>query len=646
MERQITKDSLHEKLLLLGNEAVARGAIEAGVQVVSGYPGTPATEIVESLLNVARDNGIYAEWSVNEKVAFEVAYGAAITGLRSLVAMKHVGLNVAADALMVAWESGVKGGMIVVVADDPGAPASQNEQDSRFYALQAHIPCFEPSTPQEAKDMVVRAFEISEELEQLILVRLTGAVSHMFEDVELGKVTKRTWKAEFPHKEWPRFYLDTDWIICPQHKRAHEVLDRFRVEAEGSPFNQLEIKGHESFGIIASGATYNYAKEAAKMLGVENEIAFLKIGISHPIPTKVVERLLSVVDTVLIVEETEPFIEEQVRSIALDIEHRVKVIGRRTGHVPLSDRLSVQHLANIVGKMVGKGQKVFAEREKLVEQVLKELPARTYALCSGCPHMGSLFALRQVLRKMTGKVEFNQQGFIALADIGCYGIGGYPPLEFQETEFSMGGSIGAAAGFAHANIGEIIVASIGDSTFFHAGIPGLINAIWNQTKITVIVHDNSVTAMTGEQPAPNTGRTGTGEAPVINIEDIVRAIGVKYVRVVDPYDLKTTMETIEDAINCDGVSVVVCKRKCALVATKSWARARVDHQRCIGEDCGCAAFCIRVFSCPAIVWDFAAKKPKIDDILCNGCGLCAQVCPAGAIVVEEVQGKWERQLTS
>ncbi len=633
----MSKDSPHR--LLLGNEAVARGAIEAGVQFVSGYPGTPSSEIVESLIDVAKDNGIYAEWSANEKVAFEGAYAAAIAGLRSLVAMKHVGLNVAADALMVAWESGVKGGMIVAVADDPGAPASQNEQDSRLYAL--HIPCFEPSSPQEAKDMVVRAFEISEELEQLILVRLTGGVSHAFEDVELGKITKRIWKAKFPHEEWPRFYLDAGWVICPLHKRAHEVLTRFRVEAERSPFNRLEIKGHERFGIIASGAAYNNAKEVSKILGVENEIAFLKIGISNPIPTKLVEHLLSAVDTVLVIEETEPFIEEQVRSIALDIEHRVKVIGRRTGHVPVSDCLSTQHLTNVVGVMVGKAQRVLSKREKLVERVLKDMPSRGLSLCPGCPHMGSLFAIRQVLRKMTGKRRLDQQGFIALADIGCYGIGGYPPHGFQETEFSMGGSISAAAGFAHANTGEIVVASIGDSTFFHAGIPALINAVWNQAKITVIVHDNAVTAMTGEQPAPNSGRTAMGAGPVINVEDIVKAIGVKYVRVVDPYDLKATMEAIEDAINYDGVSVVVCKRKCALVARRESAakgakRARVNQERCIGEDCGCGAFCIRIFSCAAIVWDSGLKKAKIDDTLCNGCGLCAQVCPAGAIVVEEV----------
>jgi indolepyruvate ferredoxin oxidoreductase alpha subunit len=550
-----------------------------------------------------------------------------------MAVMKHVGLNVAADALMVACISGVKGGMILISADDPGAFASQNEQDNRIYALHANIPCFEPTSPQEAKDMVLKAFDISERLGQLVMLRTTTTIGHMFEDVELGRLSTDRRKGKFPHNEWPRFYVESHEIVVPRHQWTHEIMDELKRDVDDSPFNKLLTKGEEKLGIVASGAAYNCAREAAKILGVENEIAFLKIGISYPLPEKLIKRLLQAVDTVLIIEETEPFIEGQVKAILSETGFKTKIRGRMSGDVPWADRLDVRKVTQIIGNTMGEEYHIVEpEREKLVDEIKKKIPSRGFALCAGCPHQASLFALKRTLKKLTGKKSLTDEGAIVAADIGCYGIAGYPPIEIQETTFSMGGGCGIANGLACANTGEKIVASIGDSTFFHSGIPPLVNAVWNQHKFMLVVHDNSITAMTGEQPCPDTGMTTSGkQAPKANIEDIVKACGVRFIEIVDPYDLKATEEAYERALKHDGVSVVLARRECALRSHRKARRMGIPAKTCeVTPECTSCGLCVR-FGCVAIGWNSEKKKASIDEVNCIGCGVCTQVCPVGAM---------------
>lgn len=622
---------------MIGNEAIARGALEAGVQLLSGYPGTPASEILDSVAKVANNLNIYAEWSTNEKVAFEVAFGGAVAGLRTMAVMKHVGLNVAADALMVGALSGVKGGMLLVVADDPGAFASQNEQDSRAYLMNAHLPCFEPASPQEAKDMVVKAFDISEELGQIIMIRTTTAVNHMFEDVTLGNVPTRVREGTFPHNEWPRFYVESHSMVCPRHEWAHEVIDGFWTKYDEGMFNRLWMSGGEKLGVIASGAAWNLAKEALLTLNSQEQIALLKIGVSNPPPKTLIESLLGAVSEILVLEDGEPFIENQVRLINENLKGKAVVKGRQTGNVPRTDRLDLNSVGIALSKLIGKQYPVLrSDRRALLDDVARRIPSRGISLCPGCPHHASLYALRRALRRSTSKRKLEDPGFVNLADIGCYGMAGYPPLEFQETTFSMGGGVGLANGIAHSQLhSEIIVASIGDSTFYHSGIPPLVNAVWNGAKFLLVIHHNSITAMTGGQPCPTTGFTAMNTtAPIIDIERVVRACGVEFVESVDPYDLNDTEDAYRRALAHDGVSVVICKRECVLdAARKGTKRAKVyvNAEKC---DESCKKFCITYYACPGLAWDQETRKTVIDQTLCNGCGVCAQLCPRGAIVAE------------
>lgn len=594
---------------------------------------------MDRVAEVADDLNIYAEWSTNEKVAFEVAFGGAVAGLRTLGVMKHVGLNVAADALMVGALSGVKGGMLLVVADDPGAFASQNEQDSRAYLVNAHLPCFEPSSPQEAKDMVIKAFDISEELGQIIMIRTTTAVNHMFEDVTLGNVPPRVREGVFPHNEWPRFYVESHSMVCPRHEWAHKVIDDFWRMFDESMFNRLWRSGGEKWGVVASGAAWNVANEALLALKSSGEIALLKIGVSNPPPRTLIESLLGSVDEVLVLEDGEPFIENQVRLINEKLKGKAVVKGRQTGDVPRTDRLDLDSVGIALASLVGKQYSPLESKRKvLLDDVAGRIPSRGISLCAGCPHHASLYALRRALRKSTKKRKLEDPGFVNLADIGCYGMAGYPPLEFQETTFSMGGGVGLANGIAHSQLrSEIIVASIGDSTFFHSGIPPLVNAVWNKAKFMLVVHHNSTTAMTGGQPCPSTGFTATRTiAPIIDIEEVVRACGVGFVESVDPYDLKTTEDAYRRALAYDGVSVVICKRECVLDAARKgtrMAKVYVNADRC---DESCKKFCITYYACPGLAWNDETRKTVIDQTLCNGCGVCAQLCPRGAIVAEKL----------
>jgi len=615
-----------ERVLLLGNEAIARGAIEAGAQVATSYPGTPSSEILETIAMVAPELGIYAEWSTNEKVAFEVAIGAAISGVRALSSMKHVGVNWAADPLFAVNQTGVTGGLVLVTADDPGAYASQNEQDNRYYALAAEVPMLEPADVQEAKEMTLKAFDISEKLELPIMVRPTTRICHSRADVVLGPIRKERRRGEF--KKEPMRWVMMAGRSRHRHKWLHDRLPQVEDLVERLEFNRLEMNGDE-LGIITSGTSYGYVKEAARKLDAEDRISVLKIG-TYPLPRSSVSKLLGSVKTVLIVEEIEPIIEQHIKAIAYDEKSDVEIRGKLTGDVQREWELNIDSVLGSLARVMRiEHEHASLEREVLVRKAVESAPPRMLGLCAGCPHTATYYALkRAVIKVARGKAVYS-------GDIGCYTLGANLPIDMQDTNYCMGASIGVGCGFSQAGVKEPIVATIGDSTFIHAGIPALINAVYNRARLTVVVFDNRATAMTGFQPHPGTGLTALGKkTSEIQIEDIAKACGAEFVQVVDPYNLDDTIAVLERALRYDGVSVVVSRRRCIREVVRERRREgislqlyEVDPDKCTG-----CKVCITMLGCPAIVWNEDEKLAEIDPVLCTGCGVCAQACPLkGAI---------------
>jgi indolepyruvate ferredoxin oxidoreductase alpha subunit len=629
-ELTISSDAAGEKLYLLGNEAIARGAIEAGVQVAAAYPGTPSTEILETLAKVAKTFGIYVEWSVNEKVAFEVALAASVCGLRALASMKHVGVNVAHDPLMTASYIGAKGGLVLLSADDPWAWSSQNEQDNRYIAEQGYIPVLEPSSVQEAKDMMVDAFRLSEEFKQLFMVRSVTRIGHGRSDVVLGEISKERRKGVFEK--------DRSWLVyTPTEARKNRVLmierfERIKKAVDTLSYNQLELVDGARLGIIACGLSYSYALEAIKWLGLESKVSVLKIGTPHPLPGKLVKKLLGSVEKVLVVEELEPFVENHVKAIAGEDNIRVKIHGKDL--IPLVGELSTRKVTEAIARLTkSKAPVNFGELDKIAQEVALILPSRPPTLCPGCPHRASQYAMktagRRVARELGEDVEPIYPG-----DIGCYTLSYCPPIESMDIDICMGAGFGIANGLAHV-VDVPVIAQIGDSTFFHAGIPAMINAVFNKAKITMVILDNRATAMTGFQPHPGTGYTAMGEKTVaINPEDIARACGIKFVEVLDPFDLKKAIDTFERAIKFEEPAVVVSRSPCAVIAVRERKEAGEEIVACFIEQDKCNSrceACIKLLGCPAIVKEDG--KAVIDNSLCIGCGICAQICPYKAILV-------------
>jgi indolepyruvate ferredoxin oxidoreductase alpha subunit len=630
-ELTISSDAPGERLFVLGNEAIARGAIEAGVQVAAAYPGTPSSEILETLAGVAKELDMYVEWSTNEKVAFEVALAASICGIRAMASMKHVGVNVAHDPLMLASYIGAKGGLVLVSADDPWMWSSQNEQDNRYIALQGYIPVLEPSSVQEAKDMMADAFKLSEQFKHLFMLRSVTRISHARGDIVLGEISKERRKGSFKK--------DASWLVyTPSVARKNRPLMLERFEAikkavNTLAYNQLHLADSAKLGIIACGLSYSYALEAVKWLGVEDRVSILKIGTPHPLPEELVKRLLNSVREILVVEELEPFVELHVKGIAVDANIPVKIHGKDL--LPVIGELSTRKVTEAIAKLMNSKLPIdFAKQDKLEQETAPLLPWRPPALCSGCPHRASFYAInaaaRRVAREQGKDVEPIYSG-----DIGCYTLAYNPPQEAVDVSTCMGSSIGIANGLARV-LDTPIVAHLGDSTFFHAGIPPLINAVYNKAKITMLVLDNSATAMTGFQPHPGTGYTASGDETVqLKPEDIARACGVKFVEVVDPFDLKKATETIEKAIRFDGPAVVVSRRLCTMIDQREKRKRKeaiipyyIDQDKCSPK---CDA-CIKLLGCPAIIKQ--GVKTVIDSSLCSGCGICAQICPYKAIVQE------------
>jgi indolepyruvate ferredoxin oxidoreductase, alpha subunit len=578
---------------LTGNEAIARGAWEAGVKVAAAYPGTPSTEILETLAGYPAEE-VHAQWSTNEKVALDVAIGASFAGRRALAAMKHVGLNVAADAFMSQTYIGVNGGLVIAICDDPGIHSSQNEQDTRIYGALAAVPVLEPSDAQEALDFTRFAFELSETFDTPVIVRSTTRLSHTRSAVAIGD------RKEPP----PRGFIEKPAknIMIPAYARLrHGVViereARLKAYFAESPINRCEA-GDTRFGIITAGTCYPYVRE------VLPEANVLKLGASWPLPDALLSRYCESVDRIFVVEELEPVIEKEVRALGFQVEG--KRFFPRTGE--LSPEL-IRAGFEQAGILAPRPQPSGWTPEPLV---------RPPVLCAGCPHTSSFMAVRASGARVAG-------------DIGCYTLACLDPLRGIDTTVSMGSSIGNAIGMAKAGETKPVVATIGDSTFLHAGIPPLINAVYNQANITVLLLDNHVTAMTGGQQHPGTGKTLRGEdVPKVDYEALVRAIGVKWVRTVDSYDLAAMHQALRDAINYRGVAVLIANRPCVLDPVK----IKGPPFEVVAEQCNACQSCMNL-GCPAITWSeqrFEGRhKVRIDPLLCIGCTLCAQVCSVDCI---------------
>ena len=619
-------------VLMMGNEAIARGALEAGVDFGAAYPGTPSSEILESLARVAERFGLYAEWSTNEIVALEAAAAASLSGLRAIVAMKQNGLNVCSDFLMTINLSGTNGGLVIVACDDPSAISSSNEQDSRSFARYADLPLLEPATFQEAKDMTKFAFELSERLGLPCMMRSVTRISHSRGNVKLGELPKARRLAHFEGT-----YI-SGVFVAVQHATLHQKLEQAKAEFEQSEFNAYFGPKGAKFVIVTSGSGWLYSREAAEILGLKQKVGILKLGTTWPLPEKFIADHLKQASEILIVEEVDPFLEQNIKVLLAEQAKSLgpkEIYGAKSGHLPAFGDINTDKVIKALASIKGLEYQVRNDEyvNKTKDLVVSYLPPRMPTFCPGCPHRASMWAIKAAL-KLDGR-----DGFVT-GDIGCYSLGAGPAGFFQlKTIHCMGGGIGLATGFGKLGqfaFDQPVIAVCGDSTFFHAAIPALINAKFNNSNVLMVVLDNGGTAMTGFQPHPSSGFNALGKpAPVVQIEDVCKGIGVE-VRVRDPFEVNEAISDIYDMLQGSGAKVMVFRRRCHLVETKEKGKKKVfvNTDRCIGDDCGCARFCSRVFNCPGIIWDQEAKRAKIDEVVCTGCGVCATLCPKGAIVVQ------------
>lgn len=582
------------KKLLTGNEAIARGIYESGCLVACAYPGTPSTEILE---NVSQYKEIYSEWAPNEKVALEVASGASIAGARSVATMKHVGLNVAADPMFTMAYEGVNGGLIIITADEPGMHSSQNEQDNRLYAPHAKVAMLEPSDSAECKEFIKHAFEISEEFDTPVLFRVTTRVCHSKGIVEFSE------REEIGIKEYEKNIKK--YIMVPANSKVKHIeieeerIPKMREYSNNCPLNKIEW-GDKSVGIITSGISYLHAKEV-----FGDKASYLKIGFTYPLPDKMIKEFAEEVDKLYIIEENEPYLENFVKALGIDC------IGKEL--LPICGELNPEIIRN----------SLLEEGEKETYDVDIKTPSRPPALCAGCPHRGIFY-----------EVSKYKDRIITTSDIGCYTLGMAPPLNVGDTVICMGAGISAGLGFEKvikmANRDQKVFGFIGDSTFFHSGITGLIDAVYNKSNITIVILDNRITAMTGQQDNPGTGRNAMGDpAPIVDIEKIVQAVGIKEenIRVIDPYNLDETKEAVKEGYESNDPFVIISKQPCALIKEVQKTRQNL-YCEVNQEKCTKCKTCLRI-GCPAI--SFRDNEIRIDENQCNGCTVCLQVCPFNAI---------------
>lgn len=618
---------------LMGNEAMAAGALAAGVNVVAGYPGTPSTEVLEAVAR-RRAEGVYVEWSVNEKAALEVAAGAAYAGARALVTMKQVGLNVASDPLMSLSYIGVKGGMVVLVADDPGPISSQTEQDTRTFAAYAKLPILDPSGPSEAYAMMGEAFDLSEELGCPVIVRPTTRVDHGYEDVEVADPEE--WRVNEPEG----FVRDPSrWVIFPALSvRAHAAIEardaalaeRLASYAGNAMTQTAGPDARPRLGVATHGISATYV---AENLSEKDDVRVLRVATPYPFPEPLAAEFLDGLDEVLCVEELDPVIERALVATCGRRGLTTKIRGKLTGDIRPSGENTVESVGGALDAFLGRGGSEPEPAGPSPRVALQSegqecsgagncpapppLPVRPPVLCAGCPHRASFYAVKRAMRGL--KTLF-------CGDIGCYTLGNAQPLDMVDTCLCMGAGINIAQGVTHVEPDTAAFAFVGDSTFFASGITGVVNAFYNQANMTLVVLDNSTTAMTGHQPHPGTGRMMMGQVvEKVSIERVLRAIGLTVVETVDPLDHELAVETVRRVADEPGVKAIVFRSPCVVLARPK-ATSSVDAEKCVG-----CRLCVRELGCPALVPDAATGRVRIDAAQCTGCTLCEQICPTHAI---------------
>ncbi|MGD8562036.1 MAG: indolepyruvate ferredoxin oxidoreductase subunit alpha [Desulfarculaceae bacterium] len=615
--------------LLLGNEAIARGALEAGLAFATCYPGTPSSEVPDTLYRLRKQNPkqvkYYFEYSTNEKVAMECAAGAAVGGLRTLVTMKHVGVNVAADPLMTLAYAGVNAGMVILTADDPSLFSSQNEQDNRYYARLSGLPMLEPASPGEAKEMTKYAFDLSEELGVPVFIRTTTRVNHAREGVLFGKLGKVKQKASF--KKEPFRFVTVPAVARNLHLKLLRIYDQAQAISEKSPWNT--IKGRGNLGIVCNGVAANYVYDALSDLKAAGKVKVFRLGQSWPLPEKKLGRFLKSIKKVLVVEELEPLVEQALQALAHKMKIKVEILGK-SGKIPevsvdvapppVLTRAFEYNPRTVRGAIAKAFNFKYSETKPVTKAGLPQLPGRPPNLCPGCPHRATYYAVKQVVGTDA----------IFPTDIGCYTLGLLPPISMADLVICMGSSVSTSGGFARAT-GKKVVAFVGDSTFFHSGMTGLINAVHNNHNFTLVILDNGTTAMTGHQPHPGVDTEKLGDPTThVDLEQVVRGLGVKHVTTIKPLKVKPSIEAVKKAVAYDGVSVIISQELCPLFARRVAPRTRkpfqVDWNKCKDH-----LDCIKTVACPAMYLENG--RAKINTLQCIGCALCAQICPENAIRV-------------
>ncbi|MCP4718581.1 MAG: indolepyruvate ferredoxin oxidoreductase subunit alpha [Desulfobacteraceae bacterium] len=611
---KLLNDSPGEKIMLLGNEAIARGAVEAGVAFATTYPGTPSSEISLNLFQMSQESDLYFEYSTNEKVSLEVAAAAANSGLRTFCMMKHVGLNVAADPLMTLAYVGVTAGMVILSADDPAMFSSQNEQDNRYYAKFGGLPMLEPSSVAEAKDMIKQAFELSESLGQPVLLRTTTRINHSNAFVTFGDIQKPQIQGRFirdPHR-----CVTVPAVSRGLHVKLLEKLEKAAGLAESSGFNF--VKGSGKFGIITNGVSFHYAEDAVKDLGIEDKTRILRMGFSNPLPEKMIKGFLKDCEKVLVIEEGEPFMEEAVKAFGQEAGIVIPINGKSKD---LFSRLSEYDPA-MVRKNVADYFGIDYTPAKGVDMAdIPEIPMRPPNLCSGCSHRATFYEVKKAAKDMDMEI-------ICPTDIGCYTLGFLPPLSMGDFVICMGSSVSSSCGFSQAS-DQKVVSFIGDSTFFHSGITGLVNAVFNNHNFTLVILENDITAMTGHQPHPGVDmeKFGLNTYGRVNIEKLVRALGVEHISIVKPFKVKKSIDIIKEALAFKGVSVVISQEPCVLYAKS--LKLLKPKAFVVTDKCTDHKDCINTIACPSFYIE--EDRVKIDADTCVGCAVCAQICPENAI---------------
>jgi indolepyruvate ferredoxin oxidoreductase, alpha subunit len=625
--------------LLMGNEAIARGALEAGVGVASAYPGTPSSEVITTLARVAKDRGLYVEWSINEKVALEVAAAAAYSGVRAITAMKQNGLDVALDFLANLVLTGVNNGLVLMVGDDPGGLSSTNEQDSRHIARVLDLPLLEPASFQEAKDMTKWAFEVSEAISNVCMLRSVTRISHARGNVVLGELPAGEKRAHF---DTSRSYAGIAGMAPKLHQALHGKRGKIEELFDMSPFNSYWGAEEPELLIATSGSGWLYAMEAVRILSLEGSVGVLKLGTTWPLPPGFLRKHIGRSRKVLVIEEVDAFLETNLKEFVVDNRsgNPYRFFGKASGHIKpygeLNVDMAIEAIIGIMGIKYEPRDEAYERRSREVAQEC--VPPRGSQLCPGCPHRATYWAIKDALRMVGG------DGVVA-GDIGCYAMGLQPTGYRQvNTVHAMGSGMGFASGLGKLDIFDFtqpVLAICGDSTFFHAVIPALINAVHSESDVVLVVLDNGGTAMTGFQPHPGTDKDAVGDVrPEISMERICAALDVP-VTVVDPYEMESTKRAFLQVLRQKGKTrVVISRRECALIRAGRQAgpiaKMRIEAERCLSEACGCDRYCTRVFKCPGLMVDRESGKARIDEAMCTGCGVCVTVCPRSAIVAEAI----------